>query len=196
MYKRINITENSLRVFSLFTNGFDKDYYIREVEKLLTISPRTAQLILEDLESKGLIESKARGKIKLYRLKINSTSRRYLAFAEQYKAISFLASNLLIKEAIEKITPFISGIGIIFGSYAKGTADKGSDLDIFVAGAYDEDEIKKVSRNLGLDISVKCYPEGAFEKNKGKDVLLGQILKNHVIFKNIEQFIEAVLENG
>ena len=64
MYNKINITENHLQVLLLFTDGFDREYYIREVERLLKISPRTAQLILEDLEAKGILEPKTRGKIK------------------------------------------------------------------------------------------------------------------------------------
>ena len=196
MYDKINITENNLQVLSLFTNGFDKEYYIREVEKLLKISPRTAQLILEDLENKSIIESKTRGKIKSYKLKINYSSKRYLMLVEQYKIISFIEKNLLVKEVIEKISPFIDGIGIIFGSYAKGTSNKESDLDIFIAGNYEKEEVKKVSINLGIDISVKCYPLKIFEKNINQDVLLMEILKNHILFKNIELFIEKVLKNG
>jgi|SRR3989338_558671 len=196
MYNKINITENGLQVISLFTNGFDREYYIREVEKLLKISPRTAQLILEDLEGKGIIESKIRGKIKSYKLKISELSRRYLTFVEQYKSIAFMEKNLLIKEVIEKISPFIDGIGIIFGSYAKGTSNRESDLDLFIAGNYKMEEIKKVSRNLGIEISVRCYPLKTFEKNVIQDILLKEILKNHIVFINTELFIQKVLKNG
>lgn len=196
MYNKINITENGLQIISLFTNGFDREYYIREVEKLLKISPRTAQLILEDLENKGIIESKVRGKIKSYKLKINELSKRYLAFVEQYKSIAFMEKNLLVKEVIEKISPFIKGIGIIFGSYAKGTSNKESDLDIFIAGDYEKEEIKKVSRNLGIEISIKCYPLKTFEKNINQDIFLKEVLKNHIVFINTEQFIQKVLKHG
>ena len=196
MYDKINITENGLQIISLFTNGFDRDYYIREVEKLLKISPRTAQLILEDLENKGIIESKVKGKIKSYKLKINELSNRYLTFVEQYKSIAFMEKNLLIKEVIDKISPFIDGIGIIFGSYAKGISNKESDLDIFIAGQYEKEEIKKVSRNLGIEISIKCYPLKTFEKNVNQDILLKEVLKNHIVFKNVEMFIQKVLKNG
>ena len=79
MYNKINITENGLQIISLFTNGFDREYYIREVEKLLKISPRTAQLILEDLENKGIIESKVKGKIKLYRNRFPFTAKNLLS---------------------------------------------------------------------------------------------------------------------
>ena len=196
MYKKVNITENTLQVLSLFTNGFDREYYIREVEKLLEISPRTSQLILESLENKGIIESKIKGKIKSYKIKINELSKKYFIFVEQYKSIAFMEKNLLVKEIISKISPFIEGIGIIFGSYAKGTENKESDLDVFIAGAYDKEEIKKVSRNLGIEISVKCYSLKTFENNLNKDILLKEILKNHVIFADAEQFIRKVLANG
>jgi len=177
MYKKIRITENTLQVLSLFTNDFSREYYIREVEKLLEISPRTAQLILEDLEDKGVIESKIRGKIKTYKIKFSEFTKRYIVFVEQYKAIAFLEKNLMIKEIVEKITPNIKGIGIIFGSYAKGIGEKESDLDIFVAGNYNKEEIKRVSKNLGIDISVKCYPIKTFEKNINKDILLKELLR-------------------
>ncbi|MBI2547770.1 nucleotidyltransferase domain-containing protein [Candidatus Woesearchaeota archaeon] len=196
MYNKLNITENNLQVLSLFTHGFDKEYYIREVERLLDISPRTAQLILEDLEDKGIIESKIRGKIKSYTLKINELSKKYLTFVEQYKSISFIEKNLLIKEIIEKISPCIEGIGIIFGSYAKATFNKESDLDIFIAGKYEKEEIKRVSRNLGIEISVKRYPLKTFEKNLAHDILIKEVLKNHIVFINAELFIQKVLKHG
>ena len=196
MYNKINITENNLHVLSLFTNGFDREYYIRDVGRLLKISPRTAQLILEDLENKGIAESKTRGKIKLYSLKVNELSRRYLTFVEQYKSIAFMERNLLVKEVIEKIIPFVEGIGIIFGSYAKGTSDKESDLDLFIAGNYKKEEIKKVSRNLGIEISIKCYPLKTFEKNVNRDILLKEIAENHIVFLNVELFVQMMLKNG
>lgn len=196
MYEKIRITENTLQVLALFTNDFSREYYIREVEKLLKISPRTSQLILEDLEDKGIVESKTRGKIKIFKLNPREFTKRYLVFVEQYKTIAFLEKKLLIKEIIEKITPYIKGIGIIFGSYVKRLEKEGSDLDIFVAGNYNKEGVKKVSKNLGIEISVKCYPVKTFEKNLTKDILLKEVLKNHIVFVNIEQFIQVVFKNG
>ena len=196
MYKKIKFTENTLHVLSLFTNEFNREYYVREVGKLLKISPRTAQLILEDLEDKGIIESKTKGKIKTFKLNPSEFTKKYLVFVEQYKAIAFLEKKLLIKEIIEKITPHINGIGIIFGSYVKELEKEGSDLDIFIAGNYNNDEIKKVSKNLGIEISVKCYPLKTFEKSLTRDILIKEVLKNHIVFLNAEQFIQKVFKNG
>ncbi len=196
MYDKLNITENHLRVLSLFTDGYNRGYHIREVEKLLMISPRTAQLVLEALEHKGIIASTTKGKTKDYLLKRSTSCQRYMFFAEQYKAITFFEKKLMIKEIIDKISPLISGIGIIFGSYAKGIEKKHSDLDVFIAGKCDVPGIRKVSELYGVDVSVKCYPLRTFEKNVGNDVLLKEILKNHVVFLGLEQFVKAVLRNG
>ncbi len=196
MYDKLNITENTLRVLSLFTNDFNSTYYIREVEMLLKISPRTAQLSLENLEGKGIIESKMRGKIKSYKLQNNDSAKNYLVLVERYKLLTFMSTQLIVKEIIEKITPHIQGIGVIFGSYVKGLEKKNSDLDIFVAGSYDDKEIEKISRMFGVEINVKCYPLKLFEKKINQDILLNEILKNHIVFLNIEQFIRQVLKNG
>jgi len=195
MYKKLNITENGLQVLALFTHGFDRDYYIREVEKILNISPRTAQLTLENLESKGLLESKIRGKIKTFKLVHCELTKKYLVFVEQYKALLFLERKPVINAIIEKISPHINGIGIVFGSYVKNLEKKGSDLDVFIVGEFDEEEIKKISKIYGIENSVKCYPLKIFEKNLKNDVFLKEILKNHIVFLNVEKFIDVLFEN-
>lgn len=195
MYDKLNITENHLQVLSLFTEEFNKEFYIRQVQKLLEISPRTAQLILVDLEDKGILESELKGKIKTYKLKKNKITKNYLIFVEQYKKISFLEKNPLIKEITEKISPFIKGIGIIFGSYTKKTEDKSSDLDIFIAGKYNEKEMKDISKTYNLELNIKCYPLKTFKKELTKDILIKEVLKSHVIFKNIEKFMGIIFEN-
>ncbi|MFH1432158.1 MAG: nucleotidyltransferase domain-containing protein [archaeon] len=193
MYEKLNITENHLQALTLFTRGFDREYYIREVQKLLKISPRTAQLILNDLEKKAVLESKLKGKIRTYRLKNTQSAIDYLIIAEQYKKISFLENKPMIKEIITKITPSITGIGLIFGSYAKGLQKKESDLDIFIAGDYDKNTIKKTSELYGIELSAKSYPREIFEKEIKRDILLKEIQNDHIIFQDAERFIKTAM---
>ena len=199
MYEKVNITENHLRVLGLFTRGFVKRYYIREVSKLLRISPRTAQLILDDLEKKGVLESELMGKIRTYKLKFNSISRGYIIFAEQHKKINFSEKNELISEILSKLKPYSTGISsleilAIFGSYAKGTQKKDSDLDIFIVGQCNKSKYNRISKLYGIDINVKTYAildRALLEK----DPLLKEVINNHVIISGVEQFIEIVMKN-
>ncbi|MDI6737369.1 MAG: nucleotidyltransferase domain-containing protein [Nanoarchaeota archaeon] len=193
MYKKLNITELQLRIVSLFTD-YSREYHIREIARILRLSPRAAQLALKNLEGKAAVESRMRGRTKVYSIKQTESAVDYLSMAEQYKAIAFKESHALIAEVIAKIKPHIKGIGAIFGSYAKGIEKKDSDLDIFVAGECDAGAVKKAGYAYGIDINVKRYPFSIFEDSLSSDILLKEVLKSHVIFLNSEQFVTAVFK--
>lgn len=75
MYEKLGITDYVLQTLGLFTNGFDKKYYVREVQQKLEMNLRTTQLALEKLETLDILRSRTKGKIKLYQLKtINSSN--------------------------------------------------------------------------------------------------------------------------
>lgn len=194
MYNKINITENHLRVLYLFTKGFNKEYHIREVAKLLTLSPRSAQLMLSNFEDKGILQSKTRGKIKAYSLRNTDIAKEYLILVEQYKLVSFLEDRPVIKEIISKIRLQINGIGIIFGSYVKGLEKKDSDLDIFIAGTCNSKEIKNISKTYGVEINVKIYPIKEFKKVFREDILIKEVFENHLIFLNSEELIREIIK--
>ncbi|MCF7798507.1 nucleotidyltransferase domain-containing protein [Candidatus Woesearchaeota archaeon] len=186
------VNDMDLRILNLFTKGYDKEYYIREVEKLLEVSSRTALVTLAKLEKKGILESKTKGKIKTYSIKKSGLSREYFVLTEQYKRIQFLEKNHLIKEILEKAEDYLHGIVILFGSYAKGIQKDDSDLDLFIVGKYDEDKIKEVGKKYGIDINIKSYPMNLFEKEIGSDILLKEVVGNHIIIKDVEGFVWRV----
>lgn len=195
MYEKLNITENTLRILSLFTKGFNRDYYIREIQKMLKISPRTAQTLLEDLEKKGILQSTHRGKIRVFKLNKNLFSKNYLILTEQYKKLCLIQKNLLIKEILEQSANTVEGIGVIFGSHAKNQQKKDSDIDIFIAGKYDKEKFENLSKIFNIDINIKSCSLSTFEKNMHKDHLLVEVLKNHIVFAGSELFIETVLKD-
>ncbi|MAF37095.1 hypothetical protein CL622_08330 [archaeon] len=192
MVKKVSNTV--LEVLSLFTKGYDKEYYIREVEKLINRSSRTALLTLAKLEKEGILESKTKGKIKLYTIRKSALSREFFILTEQYKKIQFLAKNHLINEIFEKSDDFLDGIVIIFGSYAKGKQKEDSDLDVFIAGKCEEKNVKKIGKKYGIDINIKNYPINIFEKEINEDILLKEVIENHILIKDTEGFIRRVIK--
>jgi predicted nucleotidyltransferase len=168
----IKVNDTEMNVLGLFTKGYDKEYYIREVEKLLGVSSRTALVTLSRLEKKGILESKFKGKTKTYRIKKTVLSREYFLLTEQYKKIQFLEDNPLIKEVMEKSDEFMEGMAVIFGSYAKGRQKEGSDLDLFVVGRYEGNKIRELGKKYGIEVNIKSYPVNIFEKELHTDILL------------------------
>ena len=190
----IKVNDMELKVLSLFTNSYDQEYHIREVENLLNVSSRTALVNLAKLEEKGVLESTSKGKNKIYSIKTTIISREFFVLTEQYKKIQFLEKNHLIKEVFEKADELFNGIVIVFGSYAKGIQKDDSDLDLFIVGKYDEDKIKAIGKKYGIDINIKSYPMKIFEKEIKNDILLKEISENHILIKNIEGFVRRILQ--
>jgi len=190
----IKVNNTDLKILNLFTKGYDKGYYIREVEKILNISSRTALVTLAKLEQIGILESKIKGKVKIYSIRKSSISREFFLFTEQYKRIQFMEKNHLIKEVLEKADDYSEGIVIVFGSYSKGIQKDDSDLDLFIVGKFNEKNIKEVGKKYGVDINIKSYPKKIFEKEINKDILLKEILENHVLIKNAEEFVRKVVK--
>ncbi|HLD02215.1 MAG TPA: nucleotidyltransferase domain-containing protein [Candidatus Nanoarchaeia archaeon] len=188
----IKVNDIELQALSLFTKGYNKELYIREVERLLRTSSRTALVTLDKLEKKGILESKTRGKIKVYTIRKTIISREYFLLAEQYKKILFLEKNHLIKEIIEKLDSILGKFSLIFGSYAKGTQKEDSDMDLFTIGKCDKDKIREISRRYGIEINIKSYPIEIFEKEINDDMLLKEVIENHVIIKDAEGFVGRV----
>jgi len=101
---------------------------------------------------------------------------------------SFVIQKTKFQENIKNI--------ILFGSVARGEAEKESDIDIFTAGESNRKEIEKIGQLYGKEIQVKNYPLDTFKNKIKEDILLKEIVKNHIIIKNSEAFVESVMKNG
>lgn len=180
-------------VLSLYTHGFERSYYIREVCRLLPVSHGTAQNALVFLLRKKVLTSAVMGKIRTFSLARNDTARQYLVFAELYKRLLFFERRPFEGEVLLQTQPLVTGCATLFGSYAKGVEHEGSDLDLFVAGSCDEAAIRQKGRMYGVDINLKVYPKDLFSQYFRSDPLLQEVLLNHVIMNDPEYFINTVV---
>ncbi|MGP8254744.1 MAG: nucleotidyltransferase domain-containing protein [Methanoregula sp.] len=193
MSKKLDIPGSDLWVLSLFTEGYGREYYIREISALLPISHGTAQTILERLEKKLVLSSNLRGKTRIFRIKPGEMAIQYFILAEQYKKISFMEDKPYATEVLNKIHPFIEGISLLFGSYAKGTDTGDSDLDLLVAGHYNEKEVKQIGKKYNIEINIRIFPEEVFVGIDPQDALLIEAKNHHIVWKNAEAFVRAVI---
>ena len=190
MYKKLNISDKHLIVLTLFTSGPATQLFVREVARKAAIAPRTAQLILDSLESRGVLRSEVKGKIRLFSLKENLAQKTYLAMAEEYKRLQ-LIKDPLIYAVVEEMLSHTTGVVLVFGSYAKGLQRKDSDLDVMVVGEYDDDAVRKISRTYQLDVSIKKVSGNPFEAPL-KDPLFLEILANHVVLSGTDEFVKML----
>ena len=75
-------------------------------------------------------------------------------------------------------------LAILFGSYAKGTVNRESDIDIYI----DTKDAKIKEEIALLDTKIRVVI-GNYDK---KNLLIQEIEKNHVVIKGVEEFYENV----
>ncbi len=193
MSKVLDIREDHLRILSLFTRGYDREMYIREVARHLSISHGTAQTALEYLEAKQILRSATRGRTRLFSLRRGDHARDFCTLAEVYRRICFGEEEPFVAGVLSRVIPLIEGCGAVFGSHAEGTADEESDLDLFVAGECRVGEIERVGKTYGIKIHLTVYPLEIFDRGLHTDPFLQEVLRNHILIKGTEHFVEKAV---
>lgn len=181
-HKRIKIVDTFLLNPKIKTTA-------SEIARNKQLNQKSTSLILDELEKQLILKSEMQGKNKLFHLNKENTEtiKHFLCAIEHLRTILFYEKNTKIKLIIEKINHYIEGTATIFGSYAKDKQKETSDLDILIIGKHNIEEISKISKTYNIDISVK--EQKKFEKN----TLTKEVIKNHIVIKNTEEFIKLIL---
>ncbi len=154
--------------------------HIRELARRAKTGPTNVKRELEMLRGIGLASEIKKGNLSLWSLDRNSPiypEIRNLFFKTE------LAGNYL-SAILRKFNPIYA---FIFGSFAKGTENKGSDIDLFLIGKIDENElipaIAKAQKELGREINYILWSEADFRvRQKGGHSLINEIRRNPIIW--------------
>ncbi|MDO9514889.1 MAG: nucleotidyltransferase domain-containing protein, partial [Syntrophales bacterium] len=125
-----NLFKSKIRieVLSTFFSDPDRDFYVREIEKMTGEDYRNISRELRNLENIGLLNSRKEGNLKYFTL-----NREFLLFGE-LKSI-FLKTRgaaALLKEALSQSAQI--EFAFIYGSVASGKDTAKSDIDVMVIG--------------------------------------------------------------
>jgi predicted nucleotidyltransferase len=159
--------------------------HVRGIAKKLGESHSTILRRLNNLKKNNVVDSRKEGKNKIFYLKKNLVSHTYILQSELHKLTKLLRKHpefeIIFEEVISKTD---EKLVVLFGSYAKGLAKKGSDIDIYIETK--SRNVKKVVEDVHSKINVKI---GTFDT---KSPLIKEIIKDHVIIKGIEVFYEML----
>ena len=183
------IRYKELGVISLFRGNYKGRYYLREISKLTKLPLKTCQNALKNLEDNKILKSKVEGKNKYFSLNLeNINTKSYLLQAEIYSTDSFL-------EAYPKFKLFVKGLEnnhpiIVFGSFAKSTAEKGSDIDLLIIS---EKEIKLPFHLLPSSPHKILLKEKTFRKAlQEQEDLIKEIEDNHIVLNNHSFYVNIM----
>jgi predicted nucleotidyltransferase len=189
MYQNRN---KQLDIISLYSPNYKAEFYLRQISKLAKLPLKTCQNTLTLLEKMNILKSKIDGKNKYFSLNLdNIQTKSHLLQAEVYKTGTFLEKYPPFKTFLKELKTNI--FVVIFGSFAKLTADKNSDLDLLIVSDKEE---KLPFHLLPYKIHEIILLESSFIKAvKEQENLIKEIEENHLILNNHSFYINTMWEN-
>lgn len=178
-------------ILKQFIGNYNKEIYGRQLINKVNTSQKNIALILQNLENENILKSAKKGSIKFYSLNLkNNQIKDYIVITEFFNKIQFCLKHNKINHIFDKDDRIVG----IFGSYAKGTYKETSDLDVFIIGNKKENDYNKKGELFDIDVSIKYFTKKEFKEllNK-KNNLIKEIIENHILLFNIENFIELIL---
>lgn len=190
-----------LKIIDLLARNQEKNFTINEIAKTLKEHYSFVHRIVNELaEDKVIIKTKI-GKAYICSLDFkNEKTTALIQLGEIEKRDEFYSANKelrLILEDFAKSTQDNALTIVLFGSYAKGSATKESDIDILVirTGKIEIDKItKEVYAKYGKEINPILLTQEEFKKQNNK-AIIKEIINSHYVLYNVERFVSLTLIN-
>jgi predicted nucleotidyltransferase len=158
------------------------DNHIRGLAKALDTNQTTISRKIYGLYKENIVDFRIEGKNKVFFLKKTLESKQYAYMAEMHRLLSAIKTYPQLRRIIEEIKKKDVKMAVLFGSYAKSAANKGSDIDIYVETQ--DENLKQQIEQIDTRISVKI---GKYDP---LNLLIREIEKNHIILKGVEEYYE------
>jgi predicted nucleotidyltransferase len=155
-------------------------HYVRELSDLLKVDSGNLSKKMAELKKEGLFLMESEGKNRYFIL------NKKFPLLNEYRKI--YEARFGVAESIRKELSEISGLkeAYIFGSFARGNFEAGSDIDLLVIGDHEHAQIsrrissleKRWHREINIiDFSIKEF----IQKQKNKDPFLKNIFSGKLI---------------
>jgi len=193
------ITQNELEILECFFPKLE-DKSSKEVEIKSKFSHETTFRLLKSLVEKKQLKVKKVGKTNVYeflkndltyQVFIHHVTKRKLNFKERYPLI-YKRLNEFLSDAR------LDGISIIFGSYAKGSETKNSDIDLLCVT--NQKNIREISQTFktkyNLNIQIVVVKNSDF-KNIKKDnpEFWNDLIDYGLILSGFDSYFKEVYKN-
>jgi predicted nucleotidyltransferase len=180
------LNNKELIILKEFAGDYSMRNYGRKLANKLNMNQKTVSNILNNLEKQHILKFIQEGKNKYYYLnKSNPFAKEIIKLIETNKKIMFFREYNKLNELFLEIEKRGSGLIIVFGSYAKFSSTKSSDLDLFVIGKINE--LKDLENLYNVKINLINSSKKKFELN---DLFIREIINNHIILKGVEEYLE------
>ena len=172
----LNILTKSVirrKIILLFVYNQEKEFYLSEIARQVKTSAGTAQRELNRLLAADFVSFRKRGNLSLYSLNPG------YSLLKEIEAIIRKTFGIEVELAKELGKVGEISFAFIFGSYAKGSLKSGSDIDLYIVGRPDEDEVYRgvqaVEETVGREINYHIATEEEFARKARTETFVSHI---------------------
>ncbi len=167
-------------ILKLFFKDTEKEYYFREISKILNKEPSYYQKYLDRLVEDRILLDNRRGNMRFFRL--NKEHPLY----EEIKSI--VSKTVGLENELKEMVDKLCGVecAFIFGSIAKGKENSNSDVDLMLIGDVDQNIftplLSSVESKISREINYHIYSrEEIIKKIKERDSFISNIFLSPII---------------
>ena len=158
--------------------------HAREMARKLRVNHMMVTRKVSELVEDNVLDYRAEGKNKSYYIKDSIEARQHVIISEHYALLSLLKKHPELRMVIDKVqNDKRIKLALLFGSYSKGLAHKGSDIDIYIET--NDQKVRKEYAMLDSKLSIKI---GSMDNSSS---LAREISKSHVVLKGVERYYET-----
>lgn len=197
----MQLEKTDFEVLNFLIKNINEEYSIKEISEKIKRPYVKIHKSIKRLSNKKIIREIVKGKSHYCSIYYKENID-IVCFINSQRTKEILEKNKKIKLIVLDIfnsIKFSDYTLIIFGSYAKGTADKHSDLDVaIITSAENKEEAERVMNSIKKLSSIEIHSLEITYKNfiemlKSKDGNVGkEIVKDHIILKGCEYFYECI----
>jgi predicted nucleotidyltransferase len=189
-----------LEVVDLLAGNAGKRFTINEIAKELDGHYSLVHRTVNRLAADGVVSMETAGNSHLCSLDMkNEKAMALLQLGEIEKRDEFLKGSRELKLLLDD---FSASVGrqegvvsvVLFGSYAKGTQAKDSDVDVLVIGAEKKNigwTVKEMYAKYGKEVNAITMTPQDFRQQREKPIVK-EIVRDHVVLLGADRFIGMV----
>ncbi len=183
------------KILKFLLGNKEKKFTIKKIAETIKINYRIAYEKVLLLEKEGLIKITKAGNSNLCEFTNKFNEKVFQAEYERKKDLFKNKDFLIIHNRLSELKfPFIA---LLFGSQAKGRANKHSDIDILAIGG-NEKEIKTTTSLLPekIHLTYVNYEDFMHMAKIKEFTVVSEAVKNNIIFVGIEEYYRLLKNVG
>ena len=178
---------SEIKILKLMLERKQERFTIKKIADTLNINYRIAYEKVLELEREKLIQITKAGHSKICELTNNFNEKIFIAEYERRQDLFKNKDFLVIYNHLAELN--FSFIALLFGSHAKGTSTKHSDIDLLTIGGNEKEITVKLSilpdKIHVTHVTYESFIEMALSK---EFTVVSEAIKNNIILNGIEDY--------